>query len=178
MSDRVCPECGLSFRPCSFGTHRKSCKGLNVCTKCSNKKEPEDFPRHRKSKTGRSTVCKSCKNRKYREDPAERLARSTAKNRESDRESYQRNREKILGRRRGNPEERARRKLNYEIERGRVTRPDRCSECGVGCRAEAHHHDYSKPLEVTWLCRKCHKWKHRKYETEPRRVDGLEVANV
>ena len=28
-------------------------------------------------------------------------------------------------------------------------------------RSEAHHRDYSKPLEVEWLCRPCHDDEHR-----------------
>lgn len=34
-----------------------------------------------------------------------------------------------------------------------------------GCQSlevQAHHHDYSKPLEVTWLCRKHHCEHHRR----------------
>lgn len=30
-----------------------------------------------------------------------------------------------------------------------------CEVCGKR-KSEAHHEDYSKPLEVTWLCRKHH----------------------
>lgn len=30
-----------------------------------------------------------------------------------------------------------------------------CSWCG-GAKVHAHHSDYSKPLEVTWLCVDCH----------------------
>lgn len=33
-----------------------------------------------------------------------------------------------------------------------VERP--CQVCGA--KAEMHHHDYSKPLEVEWLCRLHH----------------------
>jgi len=36
-----------------------------------------------------------------------------------------------------------------------------CTVCGA-MKSEAHHEDYSKPLEVTWLCRTCHKAEHRK----------------
>lgn len=33
--------------------------------------------------------------------------------------------------------------------------PQDCSACGA--KAEAHHNDYDKPLEVVWLCRKHHR---------------------
>jgi hypothetical protein len=46
------------------------------------------------------------------------------------------------------------------IRRGEVKRQP-CSQCG-GLGAHAHHDDYSKPLEVTWLCRWHHHEHHRK----------------
>lgn len=36
-----------------------------------------------------------------------------------------------------------------------------CERCGKQ-KSEAHHPDYSKPLEVIWLCRQCHAKEHRK----------------
>ena len=41
-----------------------------------------------------------------------------------------------------------------------------------GCRetrVDAHHDDYSQPLEVTWLCRKHHKARHRQIRCEAAR---------
>ena len=35
-----------------------------------------------------------------------------------------------------------------------------CCKCGE--KAEAHHEDYSNPLQVTWLCRKHHRELHKK----------------
>jgi len=46
------------------------------------------------------------------------------------------------------------------IKKGTLIRPSQCSKClkhnsEVG-KIEAHHPDYNKPLEVQWLCKKCH----------------------
>jgi hypothetical protein len=38
-----------------------------------------------------------------------------------------------------------------------------CIVCG-SLKSEAHHEDYSKPLEVIWLCRRHHMERHRRYE--------------
>lgn len=37
-----------------------------------------------------------------------------------------------------------------------------CSVCGTKERVDGHHEDYSKPLEVIWLCPTHHKERHRK----------------
>jgi len=42
------------------------------------------------------------------------------------------------------------------IKAGTLKRPPKCPRCGVASILHAHHHDYSEPLEVEWLCRWCH----------------------
>lgn len=39
-----------------------------------------------------------------------------------------------------------------------------CALCGTDRNVHAHHQDYSKPLDVKWLCAKCH---HRVHATFP-----------
>lgn len=47
------------------------------------------------------------------------------------------------------------------VKEGILTRPKICSNCKrPSNRIEGHHHDHSKPLDVIWLCRKCHKNTH------------------
>lgn len=39
---------------------------------------------------------------------------------------------------------------------GKLTRPDNCSMCKKKCVPDAHHEDYDKPIEVIFLCKRCH----------------------
>lgn len=58
-----------------------------------------------------------------------------------------------------NPEKvRAHALLAYYIRTGRITR-EPCEVCGDP-RSEGHHADYSRVLEVRWLCRKHHAREH------------------
>lgn len=51
----------------------------------------------------------------------------------------------------------ARQILNFSIHKGLVVRPKNCSKCLKKlCVIEAHHEDYTKPLEILWLCIPCH----------------------
>lgn len=52
----------------------------------------------------------------------------------------------------------ARSYLNQYLRRGKIVRQP-CAECGAA-EVEAHHADYARPLEVTWLCRECHLRRH------------------
>lgn len=46
------------------------------------------------------------------------------------------------------------------IASGQLSRPDRCSRCDKEGLVDAHHDDYSKPAEVIWVCRRCHRGLH------------------
>lgn len=58
--------------------------------------------------------------------------------------------------------------LEYAIRMGTVIRESRCQECGgeslfndKRTATQAHHCDYNKPLDVMWLCQKCHHEWHK-----------------
>lgn len=49
--------------------------------------------------------------------------------------------------------------VRIALDNGSLKRQS-CTKCGIA-KAEAHHPDYSKPLEVLWLCRKHHVEHHK-----------------
>jgi len=52
--------------------------------------------------------------------------------------------------------------INHHIRKGEIERLS-CEVCGRQ-DTHAHHEDYSKPLEVIWLCPSCHKKWHLRYK--------------
>lgn len=51
----------------------------------------------------------------------------------------------------------ARNRVYAAIKSGRLQKPEACENCGDRSKPpHAHHEDYNKPLEVMWLCRRCH----------------------
>jgi hypothetical protein len=55
----------------------------------------------------------------------------------------------------------ARQTLHSAVRGGAVTKPTSCEECGLTALLHGHHEDYSKPLDVEWLCPACHGKRHR-----------------
>ncbi len=68
---------------------------------------------------------------------------------------------------------RAKDKLSYQVKNGLLTR-GLCEACGEPA-TEGHHWDYNRPLNVIWLCHKC----HHVFHTIERRTKRLrEVAEI
>jgi hypothetical protein len=59
---------------------------------------------------------------------------------------------------------RANRAVADAVRHGKIQKPTHCSACGretVRREMHAHHDDHTKPLDVRWLCRRCHEAHHR-----------------
>jgi hypothetical protein len=60
-----------------------------------------------------------------------------------------------------NPEKlKAHHAINHAVEDGKLIKPLMCQRCGAETKLEGHHKDYSKPLDVEWLCEICHTKEH------------------
>jgi hypothetical protein len=129
-----------------------------VCRVCSASKPLADMTKDRNCKFGYAKICKECDARAHQERYA-RIGRDTTKQREY----YENHKHKFL-RTLKDPHFRARTDLRMAVTAGEIVRPSICSRCGVTCTPHGHHEDYSKPLDVVWLCSKCHMKEHRKYK--------------
>jgi hypothetical protein len=138
---------------------------MKRCTKCGEYKPLAAFYTQPGNTDGHAGDCKECRKRymKHR-----RLTNTVVQ--EQDRARYQNpeRKRKIAERvRQWNEKYPAAYRAHYTVTnavRDRRLKKEPCSICGTTERVHGHHKDYSKPLDVTWLCAKCH---HRIHATFP-----------
>lgn len=80
-------------------------------------------------------------------------------------EYYKANRDKCLSHQKAyylcnKHKKRAKDAVYRAVLNGTLTRPHTCTLC-LNVDVEAHHEDYSKPLDVLWLCPRHHAELHR-----------------
>jgi len=130
------------------------------CTRCGNEKQISDFQIRKASKDGLTASCKDCLKKydslrnmlphrvearnKYQKTSRGMAVCKAMKERWADRNKEKRAAHLILG---------------NAIKYGRITRKP-CEICGSNIKIHGHHDDYSKPLDVRWLCPKHHKQIH------------------
>jgi hypothetical protein len=101
-------------------------------------------------------MCKTCKRkkaRKYYYNNKEKF-KAWRENNPDKKAGYERARDKV--------KMSARSKLRYAVKVGKIIKPKVCQECSEPGELQGHHEDYTKPLDVDWLCRQCHMKRHRK----------------
>jgi hypothetical protein len=128
------------------------------CFKCGETKPLDAFYRHPMMADGHLNKCAEC----AKKDVRQHRIKHPEKHREYDRERARcaeriaANTNRTRAYRAANPERRAAHNaVNNAVRDGRLHKLP-CAFCGSEDRLEAHHHDYSKPLDVTWLCSGCH----------------------
>ena len=104
---------------------------------------------------------------KYRIKQRKRIEEDRPKERERNKRDYQKHKQKRLKKckeyRNLNKQiKQAHGMIKYQIKIGKIKRPEKCSICNKSENIHAHHADYSKPLEIIWLCASCHNFLHRR----------------
>lgn len=144
---------------------------MKKCFKCEQEKSLSQFYKHAQMKDGHLNKCIECTKKdatKFRNNNIEKVR------------DYDRVRARLPHRTMLNTEttRRMRNKfphiykahtaLNNAVRDGKIIKPDRCSNCNEEGKLHAHHNDYSRPLEVEWLCVVCHRQFHKDLNSDER----------
>jgi hypothetical protein len=125
-----------------------------MCFKCGTEKPRSEFYRHPQMADGLLGKCKDCTKLDMRVDRTTKpRVREYDRNRASQPQRVAL-RTRIVREWRAKYPDRVR--AHNVASRAQLTVPTLCEGCGLKCRLEKHHHDYSRPLVVVWLCKPCH----------------------
>ena len=150
---------------------------MKVCRECNKEKPFSDFYKHPKMADGHLNKCSECvKTRvtKHREANLEKVRgydkqRYMLPHRIQARKEYEQTEQGKATRKRRTDSYNKRYPLTHAahiitsnaIKNKKLKRAESCSVCGIQNLTEGHHDDYTKPLEVRWLCNKCHREWHK-----------------
>lgn len=154
---------------------------MKSCNRCGQEKSLSEFYRHKQASDGHLNQCKDCvktKAKAWKEANPERVKeyKKAYRRRNPDRVAeirkqsdsrrpltVQEKRRQYAREQNGTPKQKARYEVVRALRSGRLVRPDSCEECGKeasGRFLHGHHADYDKPLDVEWLCSRCHGRRH------------------
>ena len=125
---------------------------MKVCFRCKKSKPLKAFTKNSSFPSGFQYDCRECR-------AIERKARNKKHNEES-----------VIYRQKNPLKVKAHKVIELALLRGEIERPETCEDCSEEQRLHGHHDDYSKPLDVRWLCQPCHQRFHR--EAKKRWVKG------
>jgi hypothetical protein len=133
---KTCTKCGITQDISCFCKHKSRKDGLNDrCRKCSNEIKKHYYQANRKKiKEYDHAIAKTERRKKFMSDKQRRMKKKYP-------QKYK-----------------ARQSVYHALKSGKLTRQP-CEVCG-NPKVEAHHDDYSKPLDVRWLCHKHHREVH------------------
>ncbi len=150
------------------------------CNRCNEEKSCQYFGKDKRNKNGLTNWCKPCLNiykkekcnkekrqitrRAYRKKSAEKIKLWRTNNKEKQREYFKKWSENhwkqfLSGK-----------TLLYHVKVGNIIKRHSCEICHNG-PTEGHHDDYLKPLDVIWLCKRCHAYLHSQYKKK-----GIKVS--
>ena len=140
-------------------------KSRKECFKCKAVLPLSEFYKHPMMADGHLGKCKACTKRDVIANRTAKVAYYRTYDRKrhkevAERREAHRQRSREFGKK--HPEKRrAHTAVHNALRDGKLKRQP-CSKCGART-AQAHHEDYSRPLDVTWLCFECHRKEHGRW---------------
>lgn len=122
---------------------------MKQCIACGERKDASFYYAHPMMADGHLGKCKEC---------CKLAAKKRYGSKRPEIAEYERQRSRTPARRAKarHPEKKAARTaVGVALRDGRMVRQP-CEVCGAE-KVQAHHEDYSKPLDVRWLCFRCHR---------------------
>ena len=151
---KICNTCGVKKEDSEYYANTKKCK---ECTKektkanrLANIEYYRNYDRNRPNKEERAKKVQDY----HKTEKGKEVRRKATQNYRKDKVRKQ-----------------AHYDLNNAIKYGRIVKPNNCSNCGVDCNPHGHHDDYSKALDVRWLCTKCHNKFHSHVREKQRELE-------
>jgi hypothetical protein len=150
---------------------------MKVCRECNIEKSLSEFYKHSAMGDGHLNKCKTCVKSRVRKHRLENLEaikefdkkRGNKPSRVQARKLYQQTEAGKLAKKKARSLYLERHPMVYAahvitrnaVRDGKLIPADSCSSCGSTKKIESHHNDYTKPLDVQWLCEQCHKAWHK-----------------
>lgn len=142
---------------------------MKTCFKCGLPKDRSEFYKHPQMADGLLGKCKECAKTDVSANYHAKRGVKAAYERMRQATPHRRELQSLYAARRleRNPEKAiAWRSVSNAIRDGRLAKKP-CESCGTTHRVQAHHDDYSRPLDVRWLCFRHHLEHHGKSPTDP-----------
>ena len=148
---------------------------IKTCFKCGKVKSICEFYKHPMMKDGHLNKCKECTKKDVKENRKKNIIYYKSYDRKrsmlphrvearaiySKTDAFKQSHKKALKKyyHPSRIKRNARAMLRYAFITGRIIKMP-CEICGETKNIQAHHEDYSKPLDVIWLCPEHHAWIH------------------
>lgn len=137
---------------------------MKTCFKCHQAKPLNGFYKHRAMLDGHLNKCIECTKKDANNHRYKNIERIRAYDRSR---GNRRSLEALKKYRSSNPEKYlAHNIVNNAIRDGFLVKKE-CERCGDK-KSQAHHDDYSKPLDIVWLCSQHHHDRHKELRNSQR----------
>jgi len=159
-----------------------------TCFKCGESKPLTEFYKHPKMADGRVNKCKECNKKDVQKNYRENIdnitkyerKRANLPHRVQAREDYAKTEQGLIAGNKAkkawigrNPEKRqAQIILGNAVRSGKIKKKP-CEFCESTHRVHGHHDDYSKPLDVIWMCPQCHKDYHKSIKRRKKFIKNI-----